>query len=150
MKNAAPVLEIIECTAESASFTECFAIRLDVFVREQQVALADEQDDLDATARHFLARLDGKPVGTARLLTLTKDLARIGRVAVLASCRGKGVGAALMRHIEALTHASTIILDAQVQAMRFYTSLGYEAAGEIFLEAGIAHRRMHKHRPIST
>ena len=123
------------------------AIRLAVFVDEQQVPLEDEQDALDDNARHFLASCEGQPVGTARLLMQADGSARIGRVAVLASYRGRGVGAALMRHIEAIATAPIIVLDAQTRAMPFYQSLGYEPSGAVFLEAGIPHRHMHKLRP---
>ncbi|HQT65004.1 MAG: hypothetical protein B7Z75_09775 [Acidocella sp. 20-57-95] len=143
-------IAIIECRADTPDFDECFAIRLEVFVQEQKVPLAEERDTLDGAARHFLARLDNQPVATARLLTLPDGYARIGRVAVLAAYRGSGIGAKLMRHIETITPAHTIILDAQLQAMKFYASLGYQEAGEIFLEAGIAHREMRKNRLFST
>ncbi len=122
------------------------AIRLAVFVQEQQVPLEDERDALDGSARHFLAVEDGKPVGTARLLIQPDGTARIGRVAVLAARRGRGVGAVLMRHIEGLTTAPIIVLDAQTQALPFYQGLGYEPSGEVFLEAGIPHRHMRKVR----
>ncbi|HQT39653.1 MAG TPA: GNAT family N-acetyltransferase [Acidocella sp.] len=137
---------IHEYPASAAQFAVCMAIRLAVFVQEQQVPLEDERDALDDTARHFLASGDGQPVGTARLLMQPDGTARIGRVAVLAACRGRGVGAALMRHIEDLTTAPIIVLDAQTRALPFYQGLGYEPSGEVFLEAGIPHRHMRKVR----
>ncbi|MDE8348119.1 MAG: GNAT family N-acetyltransferase [Acidocella sp.] len=139
---------IHEYQANAPQFADCMAIRITVFVQEQLVPLEEEHDEHDRTARHFLALVDGKPVATARLLMQPDGSARIGRVAVLASCRGNGVGAALMRHVETMTAAPTIILDAQVQAMPFYASLGYTAIGEVFLEAGIAHRQMRKIRHV--
>jgi predicted GNAT family N-acyltransferase len=138
-------LEIIPVAFGTADFEACFAIRLAVFVQEQNVPLEEERDEYDAAARHFLARENGVPRGTARVI-LSDDgaTAKIGRVAVLAAGRGKGVGAALMRFIEAQTGAKTCLLDAQIQALKFYQSLGYEAYGDAFLDAGIAHRRMRK------
>jgi predicted GNAT family N-acyltransferase len=124
-------------------FAKCAAIRMAVFVNEQHVPEAEEMDDLDAEALHFLAERDGAPLGTARVLFKT-GVAQIGRIAVLRAARGLGVGAALMRHVEAAVPFSHFILDAQVQAMPFYASLGYAAEGEMFMEAGIQHRRMSK------
>jgi predicted GNAT family N-acyltransferase len=138
-------LEIIPVAFGTADFEACFAIRLAVFVQEQKVPVEEERDEYDSTARHFLARENGVPLGTARVI-LKDDgaTAKIGRVAVLAAGRGKGVGAALMRFIEAQAGAKSCVLDAQIQALKFYQALGYEAYGEAFLDAGIPHRRMRK------
>ena len=79
--------------------------------------------------------------GRARLLS---D-GHIGRVAVLAQWRGRGVGRALMRSLmqEAAARGNAaVIVNAQVQAMPFYARDGFVATGEAFLEAGIAHRVM--------
>jgi ElaA protein len=114
-----------------------------VFVGEQNVKLAEERDEYDAAALHFLAFYEGRPAGTARVILLD-DAAKITRVAVQKFARGKGVGLALMRHIETSVRSRRFILDAQIQALAFYESLGYAPYGEIFMEAGIAHRRMRK------
>jgi predicted GNAT family N-acyltransferase len=37
-----------------------------------------------------------------------------------------------------------MVLGAQMQAMPFYESLGYQAYGIVFLDAGIEHRMMKK------
>jgi predicted GNAT family N-acyltransferase len=138
-------LEIVPVTFGTADFEDCFAIRLAVFVQEQNVPIEQERDENDATARHFLARESGVALGTARVILKDEGAtAKIGRVAVLPAGRGKGVGAALMRFIEAHAGAETCMLDAQIQALKFYEMLGYHAYGAEFLDAGIAHRRMRK------
>lgn len=116
-------------------------IRRKVFIDEQHVPQEEEWDGLDAECQHFLAILDGQPVGTARLL----PDAHIGRVAVLASARGTGIGVLLMQAaIEAARHAghTQVALSAQVHALAFYEQLGFVAHGEEFLDAGIPHREM--------
>ena len=55
----------IEVTQDIAT---CLELRRIVFIDEQGVPEADERDDLDAKAVHLLAWVDGKPVGSARLL----------------------------------------------------------------------------------
>ncbi len=110
---------------------------------EQNVPLDEERDEYDATALHFLAFYEGKPAGTARVILLD-DAAKITRVAVQKFARGKGIGVALMRHIETALPARRLILDAQVHAVAFYENLGYAPYGEVFMEAGIPHRRMEK------
>ncbi|MCG6657380.1 GNAT family N-acetyltransferase [Halomonas campisalis] len=133
-------LEILE-----GSWTElgdiATEIRRVVFIEEQRVPLEEEWDGRDDACTHFLALLDGRPVGTARLL----PDAHIGRVAVLAEARGHGIGAALMRAaIEAARRHGhdAVELAAQTHALVFYERLGFQAFGEAFLDAGIVHRNM--------
>jgi len=69
------------------------AVREPVFVLEQQVPLTLEWDALDPECRHVLALdADERPIGTGRLTPMRT----IGRMAVLAEWRGKGVGDALL------------------------------------------------------
>ena len=63
-------------------FAACMAIRRQVFVQEQNVPEQQELDEHDATALHLLATLDGRPVGTARLLIDGTE----GRSAAWRSC----------------------------------------------------------------
>jgi predicted GNAT family N-acyltransferase len=116
-------------------------IRRVVFIEEQHVSREEEWDGRDPESHHFLALLDGRPVGTARLLT---D-AHIGRVAVLAEARGRGIGVALMQAAisTARRHGHAAVeLAAQTHALAFYESLGFRPCGETFIEAGILHRNM--------
>lgn len=138
---------MIDCRAVSTpeEFAHCAAIRMEVFVHEQGVPAEEEMDDLDATAVHVLAWLDGEPVGTGRLVPLGSDRGKIGRMAVRAPCRGRGVGSAVMsRLIEiALERGIRVItLAAQLHAIPFYERFGFTARGEVFVEAGIEHREM--------
>lgn len=117
------------------------AIRRDVFVVEQGVPEALEWDDADATARHWLARVEGKPVGTVRLLA---D-GHIGRVAVRGEWRHRGVGSRLIEAVLSDARAEgrrDLYLNAQLTAIGFYERLGFSAAGPVFDDAGIPHRTM--------
>jgi predicted GNAT family N-acyltransferase len=126
-------------------FEICFNIRLEVFVLEQNVPAEEERDEHDETALHFLAWHNGEPAGTARVLLKPDGAgAKITRVAVKKSARGLGIGAALMRHIEANVTEKKFSLDAQTHALPFYQALGYQPFGEEFMEAGIPHFHMMK------
>jgi predicted GNAT family N-acyltransferase len=118
------------------------AIRMEVFVREQQVPEELEWDGLDETAFHLLARdTFGNPVATARML----PDGHIGRVAVMRPWRGKGVGTEIMRvmiHEAGRRRLHEVDLDAQVKAIEFYERLGFAAEGPEFMDAGIPHRHM--------
>ena len=125
-------------TRDAAALRE---VRTRVFVEEQQVPLDLEWDGLDADCMHALAVADGHPIGTGRL---TPD-GHIGRMAVLAPWRGRGVGAAILEHLmsAALQRGDPCcVLNAQVSAMGFYERYGFRSEGEIFLDAGIEHQRM--------
>ena len=122
----------------------CRALRRTVFIEEQGIAEADEIDDLDGEAVHLLALQDGQPVGTARLLR-KGDSGKIGRVCVLADARGRGIGAALIRAAVETFRGLGLRqakLGAQAHALGFYAALGFEAVGEVYEDAGIAHRDM--------
>ena len=122
----------------------CLEIRRVVFIEEQGVSLADEVDGCDGEAEHLLAVLDGQPVGTARML-VEGETGKIGRVAVLAEARGKGIGAALIRAaVDRLRERGLRVakLGAQTHALGFYEGLGFAAFGPVYDDAGIPHRDM--------
>lgn len=122
----------------------CLAIRRVVFIEEQGVSLADEVDGRDGEAEHLLALWDGEPVGTARML-VEGETGKIGRVAVLAGARGKGIGAALIRAaVDRLRERGLRVakLGAQTHALGFYEGLGFRAEGPVYDDAGIPHRDM--------
>ncbi|MFJ4658696.1 GNAT family N-acetyltransferase [Nocardia sp. NPDC088792] len=134
------MIEVVTVSSE-AELAEAYAIRLRVFVDEQGVPEDIEIDELDETADHFLARLDGKPVGAGRLI-VQDGVGVLGRLAVLSETRGTGLGVALVRAIEDRVRdrgLSGIELHAQTQATGFYEKLGYQAYGDIEMDAGIPH-----------
>ncbi|MCY4129065.1 MAG: GNAT family N-acetyltransferase [Gammaproteobacteria bacterium] len=116
-------------------------IRFKVFVEEQAVPIEEELDGMDEVSTHFIASLDGNPVGVARLM----PSGQIGRMAVLIPYRRNGIGALLLcaavnealenGHVEPFLHAQT-------HALSFYEENGFSAFGELFLDAGIEHRAM--------
>lgn len=130
---------------ETRDIATCRALRRTVFIEEQGVSEADEVDDKDDEAIHLLAWLNGRPVGSARLLVLG-NTGKIGRVCVLADQRGTGLGAALMRaaveRFRQVPGVKTVKLGAQTHALGFYERLGFTAHGPEFDDAGIPHREM--------
>ncbi|MBS8227793.1 GNAT family N-acetyltransferase [Vannielia litorea] len=120
----------------------CFALRREVFMREQGFSQAEEFDGKDGDAIHLLATERGEPVGTARVFPAE---GRIGRICVLARARGTGLGAKLVRAGMDLLRergAPRAVLDAQTRAMGFYEKLGFTAEGADFDDGGVPHRRM--------
>jgi len=130
--------------AGRAELARAYSIRLRVFVREQGVPREIELDEDDRSATHLVAERGGKIVGTARLV-IKRTQAKIGRMAVLRTHRGKGVGKALLKGAVALARrrgAKVIFLHAQVAVIPFYQKMGFHCVGGVFLEAGIPHRKM--------
>ena len=122
------------------------AVRTNVFVDEQGIAPQDEWDGDDAAALHaVLFNGNGDPLGNARLLQPSTGVAKIGRMAVLQSARGKGYGARLLQALvlEARRRNNNeVVLSAQRTAETFYSAQGFTAVGEPFDEVGIPHIKM--------
>ncbi|HMN34867.1 MAG TPA: GNAT family N-acetyltransferase [Chiayiivirga sp.] len=132
----------IELADYAEHLADLRAVREPVFIREQNCPPELEWDELDPQSVHVLARdASGAPIGTARLTPLHT----IGRMAVLADWRGRGVGAALLQDLieraRALGHPA-IELHAQTHAIGFYERFGFTAFGPEYDEAGIRHRSM--------
>jgi len=117
-------------------------VRREVFVEEQSVPEALEWEALDPGCAWFIAQAEGGEI--VGIVRLTPD-ARIGRMAVLASWRRKGVGTALLT--AALDAArrqglSSVRLSAQTHALAFYARHGFQPEGEVYQDAGIPHIAM--------
>ncbi len=132
--------------ATAADWPAVAALRTRVFVEEQGVPAEIEQDLHDATAVHALAEDgEGRVVATGRLLV--RDRGVIGRMAVDASARGHGYGAAVLAELQRQAAArglAEVELHAQLTARGFYERAGYTAVGDVYEEAGIAHVTMRR------
>ena len=129
-----------------------FALRIEVFVKEQKVPMElelDEKDNSENTV-HIGFFDNNKLIGVARLIDLDKDVIHIGRVVIDKEYRGKGIGRELIIGCEniaqqILKRKIIIELSAQIQAENFYKSLGYNRVNDkIYLDAGIEHVDMRK------
>jgi predicted GNAT family N-acyltransferase len=130
--------------ADQAELDAALALRHDVFVGEQDVPVALEADGLDGGATHLVAVQDGVVLATCRLLT-TGATVHLGRLAVAASARRRGLAASLLEAAAATARAGSarrIVLSAQTYASALYLGAGYEIQGEPYLEAGIEHVEM--------
>ena len=132
----------VELTAFESAQAALYQIREQVFVREQGVPPELERDEADATCMHVIARdAAGEAVGAGRIT----PGGRIGRMAVLAAWRGRGVGEAMLQAL--LGHArdrglAEVQLHAQAPAIGFYAGRGFSSTGDRFQEAGIEHQAM--------
>ncbi|MGV8955825.1 MAG: GNAT family N-acetyltransferase [Cypionkella sp.] len=137
-------ITVLPVPAFSALCNLAFNIRREVFVWEQHVPEDLEHDEYDATATHFVAIIEGEVVGTLRVVDLPEH-AKIGRVAVRAPFRGRGVARAMMGEAMSFARAAgqhRLYLTAQTDKLGMYEKLGFTAFGEVFDDAGMPHRAM--------
>ena len=124
-----------------------FAIRRRVFIEEQNVPEEIELDADDERAFHVLAILDGLAIGCGRMLEHGDNEVKIGRMAVLREFRRAGIGAHILHFLIDRARARGLrkaILHAQLTAEGFYLKEGFNPIGDVFDEAGIAHRKMER------
>jgi len=126
-------------------------VREAVFVQEQKVPIELEWDEWDEPSVHAIALLGPdfrkmNVAGTGRLLPTGPDgSARLGRMAVLSHCRGKGIGQSILDALLAEARkrrVRRIDIHAQRYAADFYRQAGFVQSGDVFDEAGIPHIAM--------
>jgi ElaA protein len=147
-----------ECSVTGRSWSELtttdlysfLKLRTDVFYLEQKV---DEEEldgrDLEPETRHFWIADDR---GTAAYLRVIADAepeyrdARrlIGRVVVRADRRGEGLAQLLITEVIARFGHEAMLLHAQEYVAPLYAKFGFEAFGDSYQEAGIAHLSMYR------
>jgi ElaA protein len=125
---------------------ELLRFRQSIFVVEQSSPYPD-LDGLDQDAWHLLLRTQSELAGYLRLIL---QPLRIGRVAVAAPLRRRGLARMLMN--EALSRcredyaALPVALTAQAYLVPFYRGFGFEPTGEPFDDFGLAHIDMELRR----
>ena len=129
-----------------------FALRIEVFVREQKVPVELELDEKDHSKNTVhIGYFDGeKLIGIARLIDLDKDIIHIVSFSIDKYYIWKWIGLNIIIVFEniiknILKREVIIELSAQIQAEKFYESLGYNGVNDkIYLDAGIEHVDMRK------
>jgi predicted GNAT family N-acyltransferase len=131
---------------DRAEIDQALALREQVFCVEQGVELAADRDGLDDHAIQIVAVDAGRVIGTCRVL-VECGVGRLGRMAVEAGARGRGVGQAILAAAERSARdagARLMRLHAQRYVEDLYAAVGYTPYGEPFVEEGIAHVSMEK------
>ncbi len=127
--------------SHAAEFEIVKTIRTCVFTNEQGADANGEFDAYDKTSLFALLYADDAPVGTARIAKTAAGI-KIGRIAILKKCRGKGYGADIVKAVTQRAFdmgADKVLVDAQNYAVPFYEKLGFKAIGEEILDRGLPH-----------
>lgn len=121
---------------------DVWRLRQDVFVVEQECPYPDlDGRDVEPATRHVVGRLDGAVAGCVRVLD-DGAVARVGRVVLARSARGRGLADLLMTAALEVVGARASVLDAQAPLADWYARFGYAVSGPEFLEDGIPHLPM--------
>ena len=134
-----PAQIIIEETQTPEALRQAQAIREQIFIVEQGIPRALEQDGLDTASIHVLARCDGAPAATGRLTIASASEGVLARIAVLPDYRGMGLGKRVVQHLEALARReglSTVSLKPHHYLEDFYRKMGYTTVPGSFSTAG--------------
>ena len=141
--------EITTRRADSpADRADCYAIRAEVFSREQGVHGAEKGDRDDAAAIHALVLVDGTPAGTGRLhIVKTRDgpEGQIAWVSVLPQFRHIGVASAVMQHLmdaARAMHLPYVVLSSQTYVKQLYANFGFQPVSSPYTMANIEHQMM--------
>lgn len=147
--------EIRRITVDHPLYAQECALREDVLLRPigfDMMRYRREFPGLEERMEHFVAvspqqgrdRVigcaalvpDQPPTGRARLTQMTVDPQR----------QGEGIGRRLVVAVESRAFGelglTELFCHVQVVAKGFFESLGWEAEGEVFTEAGVPHRKM--------
>ena len=120
-------------------------VRSEVFVTGQKCLYVDP-DGRDFGSVQVFASKGERIIACLRIYGKEAGVVQIGRVAVIESLRGTGVGRMMMRQaISYVTENSSdekIYLEAQTYAIGFYEKLGFKVISDEFLDEGIPHKGM--------
>jgi ElaA protein len=126
---------------------DIFSLRSEVFVVEQECIYQDI-DGKDEKADHVLLIINNELVGYTRVFNenIYFKEASFGRAVVKKNYRGEGYGHLLVE--KSLEHLKTnkqspIKISAQSHLKEFYSSHGFVAKGEEYMEDGIPHTAMY-------
>ena len=139
---------LVRFASSPADLDAGYALRRDVFEKEQNIPRPLDRDPFDYSADHVVAFDDGgRCVGTGRVVRMDARTAQIGRMAVAKNERKHGVGALVLDALERMASMrgiAELTVNSQIPAEPFYERRGYARVGDVFLDQGVPHVVMRK------
>jgi len=135
--------EIIHMKVDDiAGFIDAIRLRVDVFIIEQGFKPGFEPDEDDRNAVHFITKIDGKTVATARVRETADKEYKIERMAVEKNSRKNKIGKKLLEYIVNWAKKSMpkrVWLKSQFAAKEFYEKSGFVQVSEPYEMHGVMH-----------
>lgn len=135
----------IKKASSAEEIQQCMDMRMQIFVKGQNVPLNEEVDGKDKDSDHYLLLVNQQPAGVARVRFI-EHYAKIERVGILDTYQGKGLGREIMQQIltELQTNKAVQMakLSSQTHAIPFYEKLGFKVCSEEYMDANIPHKDM--------
>jgi len=125
-------------------------LRNEVFAVEQNCVYPD-MDNKDQPSFHLMGLEGDKLLAYARIFPpgITYKEPSIGRVVIAPAARGGGAGRDLMKRSVEETNKLfgklPVRISAQLYLHSFYSSLGFQQTGDVYLQDGIEHIEMILH-----
>lgn len=130
----------VEQTVWKDSFNEILAVRHKVFMVEQHFSDKVLCDINDNDCFHIIVRDEQEQVvGSGRIT----EQGRIGRIAVLLSHRGNGLGNKILERLVEIAQQqaiSKLSLNAELSERNMYNTHQFAVAGPVFMKQGIPHQ----------
>ena len=129
---------------EKGKMEEAKKIRIEVFVKEQNVDFEADWDEKQS--ENYLVYYNDMVVGTMRWREVGRAV-KIERVSVKKDFREKGIASVMIKKaIEDIRQKTNkhIILHSQLLAISLYERFGFRKQGKLFYEQNIAHYTMKK------
>jgi len=133
--------------ASGRELKDAFEVRRRVFVEEQGISESLVFDGHDGEALHMVVKDGQRVIGTARVLFLIANQAKLERMAILKPFRRRGIGRRILSFLDTELRnkqVQQVVLHAQSGVVAFYKSCGFAELGLPFWEAGIKHIKMQK------
>ena len=126
-----------------------FDLRYEILRKPWNQPYSSTKDEWEDQSIHILMLDENEDaIACGRLQINSKTEGQIRSMAVRTDLQGKGLGKKIIEYIEQKAKElklKTIILDARINAVKFYESCGYVVVGESYLLFGIIpHFKMEK------
>ncbi len=129
---------------KNSDYTDCFKIREEVFIKEQNISREDEYDGIDNKCSHIVGYIKNEPVATGRII-VKNNKHYLGRIAVIKKYRGKGYATELIKEMIIYLKrkkVSKVYLSSQLYVKELYEKIGFVTFGDIYLDCNIKHINM--------
>ena len=141
-------MQFVQIQWQSDLYQRELDLRMELLRKPLGLTFSEREIQEESKQLHFgIFADDNTVVACAVVVPLTPTHVKLRQMAVATGHQRQGVGASLIRSIEAQLrerNIESIELNARDTAIGFYEKLGYQIEGEPFIEVSIPHHKMRK------